>query len=948
MMSHDDNASNTHIGGDPERTQNLPLDELLNLGETRLGNFRLIRQIGRGGMGVVYEAIEEPLNRTVAVKLLPSSCVSDPIYQARFENEARAAAQLHHPNIVPIYRAGEESGTRYFSMQFIDGANLATIVKGIRSAVADGITNSTNRQKSDSTREKSARESNSASPARVSDLTAEHFPMRATRGIGSGKYCRAVAEIGTCVAYGLNHAHEAEILHRDIKPANLMIDKDDHVWVADFGLARIRDSSNLTETGDVIGTLRYMSPEQVSGRRKFVDHRTDIYSLGITLYELLTLQFAVKGTGAQEILHNVSFSTPIPIRKLNRRIPDELAVIIHKAIERNPADRYQSAAELGDDLQRFVRNEPIRARKPDIGRRVRNWIRTHRILAAIIATTFLVTSVSSIAASAVIFQSFKAEQAERIKTQAAYKGLKGRQLIGDSAQYHEQDPALALNLAIEGAKLVPGFEANTALLAALDSLHELTTIDLPEMAPFVTTSPNEQFVVASGIQNSDVSGLVLDLNTKKIVARLQTGKRIGESAFDSTGRFLVSASAPGKADSPILWSTNTWEQQRAFAGYAAQSVDTNSFSPDGQFIVLPKSSFGGTIIPLQPQGTMIELRDGEERFVHARFNSTGELVATISESGKVVVWRARNGVPIYESPHSGTIDGSPTQITFTEDSRCVLTSFEGGSRCSGIRAYELDQPAPARYFVENLLAVSRIQPIGVIARWNGNRVSFLNTKSLKVVRTIDVEGDVRRLTISNDGRFALVKSRGDQRYYLQVFSTKDGKLLADLRGHSHMPLFAQFTTSSNKVVSSGADQTIRQWDVKSGKQRRNFGAVDLMNYSVSPDGKLLAAVRPTDANVSVFDVASGLPIMDGLPGKFTSWNVRSTKYEELRRAPLLLRFSDPGLVTSQGLDRSPVQRWRHEYPHLKLPVQQALLLLHHGVYYRQNFHDECQWPLIRL
>jgi serine/threonine protein kinase len=210
-----------------------------------------------------------------------------------------------------------------------------------------------------------------------------------TESLGRGKeYFRTVARLGAQAAEALDHAHQAGIVHRDVKPANLMLDSTGRLWVTDFGLAQLQAEANLTTTGDgnltmsgdLLGTLRYMSPEQALAQRVVVDHRTDIYSLGATLYELLTLRPLVSGEDRQQILHAIAFDEPTAPRRIDRSIPAELETVVLKALAKNPAERYATAQEMANDLHRFLRNQPIQARRPSLAQRARKWARRHRPL----------------------------------------------------------------------------------------------------------------------------------------------------------------------------------------------------------------------------------------------------------------------------------------------------------------------------------------------------------------------------------------------------------------------------------------------------------------------------------------------------------------------------------------------------------------------------------------
>jgi serine/threonine protein kinase len=318
-----------------------------------LGDFRLIREVGRGGMGVVYEAEQISLKRRVALKVLPFAATMDPRQLVRFQNEARAAASLEHPHIVPVYAVGCERGVHNYAMKFIEGQTVAALIA---------------QQRTD-TKPAPATPPADTTP-RAQDTTAP-MPRDAA-------YFRRAAEWGIQAAEALEHAHSLGIVHRDIKPANLMIDGQGKLWVTDFGLARTATDAGLTMTGDVLGTLRYMSPEQAQASHGLVDHRTDVYSLGVTLYELLTLQSAVEGDDRARLLQKICLEEPVALRRIDKAIPAELETIVLKAIEKNTKDRYATAQELAKDLRCFVEDRPIEARRPTLRQRVRKWARRHR------------------------------------------------------------------------------------------------------------------------------------------------------------------------------------------------------------------------------------------------------------------------------------------------------------------------------------------------------------------------------------------------------------------------------------------------------------------------------------------------------------------------------------------------------------------------------------------
>jgi serine/threonine protein kinase/Flp pilus assembly protein TadD len=378
----------------------------------QLGDYRILREVGRGGMGVVYEAEQASLSRRVALKVLPFAAAIDPKQRQRFQIEAQAAAQLHHPHIVPIFSVGCDQGIHYYAMQFVEGRSLAAILQELRSSNEAPV------------------QAGSPAPA-VPEQTDESasLPLRLQGGpdtasipsteLGQGSqslaltafgpihrdqaFCRNIARLGAEAADALEHAHGLGIVHRDIKPANLLIDQNNALWITDFGLARFRSEFTLTQTGDRIGTLRYMSPEQALARRGVVDQRTDIYALGVTLYELLTLQPAFDGRDHQELLRQIALDEPTPPRRINPAIPGDLETIVLKAMAKEPLNRYTTAQEMAADLRRFRDDQAILARRPGPMERTFRWARRHRELvgtAAAIVVLALVVGTAGIWAQA--------------------------------------------------------------------------------------------------------------------------------------------------------------------------------------------------------------------------------------------------------------------------------------------------------------------------------------------------------------------------------------------------------------------------------------------------------------------------------------------------------------------------------------------------------------------
>jgi serine/threonine protein kinase len=343
-----------------------------------LGDFRLVREIGRGGMGVVYEAQQISLGRRVAVKVLPLAGVPDAKQSQRFRNEAQAAAHLHHPHIVPVHAVGCERGVHYFAMQFIEGQTLAALIGAMRQ---------------------------NARPEQ---------PFLAGLNPNRPEFFRAVAELGIQAALALEHAHQMGVIHRDVKPANLMLDFAGKLWVTDFGLARFDRGAGLTESGDWLGTLRYMSPEQALSKHGLVDQRTDVYSLGATLYELATLEPVFPSDDRQQVIRQIALAEPRPLQKIRPDVPFDLQTVVLKALEKSPGERYGSAQELAEDLRRYLHDEPIRAKPPTPWQYVRKWLRRHRVGATSAAAASVLILILAVIGLAIGNRFIAAERARAI------------------------------------------------------------------------------------------------------------------------------------------------------------------------------------------------------------------------------------------------------------------------------------------------------------------------------------------------------------------------------------------------------------------------------------------------------------------------------------------------------------------------------------------------------
>jgi hypothetical protein len=456
----------------------------------QLGDFELLREIGRGGMGIVYEARQLSLDRKVAVKVLPFGAVLDEQQIRRFQNEARAAAQSQHPNIVPIYAVGSERGVHYYAMQFIEGYSLTQVLGQLRraSGIVEGDAVDTSQPARAEpmgdpqsnvgpyvktailrrTMGLRARRIHTILPKptgseahrtgfRTMPHTLQTFPPE--RSFRHIDHVRAVARLGTDAAEALHTAHECGVIHRDVKPSNLLLDHEGKLWVTDFGLARCRANASFSKSGDVVGTLRYMSPEQAQGQTALVDQRTDIYSLGVTLYELLTLRRAFDAASGIALTARIEAGQWKRLRTLNGAIPADLENVITKAIAVSREDRYSTAKEFADDLRRFLQGLPTRARPPSWMERLSKWARRHR-RGVLTAGLVLCTLCAGLAASTLLVANQKAKTEVALQT-ALQNGQLARQHLQAAEANLEQAQSAVDHFGARAAELladIPGTE----------------------------------------------------------------------------------------------------------------------------------------------------------------------------------------------------------------------------------------------------------------------------------------------------------------------------------------------------------------------------------------------------------------------------------------------------------------------------------------------------------
>lgn len=592
---------------------------------TVVGDYTIIREIGRGGMGVVYEAEHRSLQRRVALKLLRPNDIHDPRARERFRREAQTAAQLHHTNIVPVYEVGESDDSFYYAMQYINGRGI------------DRILDQLNRLSGDQT-----------SPLPESQ---PNEPLSSAARAAGMAYWRAVARIGIQAAEALEYAHKRNVLHRDIKPSNLLLDGDGAVWITDFGLAKAagtdaRGDDKLTQTGDIVGTIRYLSPERLQGRG---DRRSDVYGLGITLYELLTRRPAFSGPDHVDLLQQVARIEPPRPRSIDRRIPRDLETIVLKACQKEPGRRYQTAVELADDLKRFLEMRPILARDTTRLERAWWWCRRNPAVAiSLISIAGLLVLLAGGATAAALYLSATLERSETHRRQAdlASHAADHQHQIAQAAETERtnqlwlslRDQANAgvwsgrpgqsrrgLEAIRQAAEIRPSLPLRNTAVTCM-TLPDLSADERAWVAPPELFQRSWQGIFAGtdGLEArlSDQQTLTIaDCVTGRELSRITGCLNATRVSFAGDGRYVVLEDA-AVPNNPIDGAVEVWDWRRGTRVLATVGdVDCGlAFSPDGSECALGQNNgdlvLFGTSDGTERRRTRLERSKSSRQFVY--------------------------------------------------------------------------------------------------------------------------------------------------------------------------------------------------------------------------------------------------------------------------------------------------------------------------------------------
>ncbi len=784
------------------------------------GDFTIHEELGRGGMGVVYLATQRSLQRRVALKVMASGLTLSKRHVERFRREAAAAAQLRHPAIVAVHALTEVDGTFALAMDYVAGRNLADILDDLRLANGDAQNS-----------------------------------IEGSLGLAKEKgYVAECAMFVAQLASALAVAHQANVVHRDLKPRNLMLDDRRQVRLLDFGLAKSLGEGSISMSGEITGTAHYMSPEQTLAKRVAVDHRADIWALGVILYEMLTLRRPFDGKNLQQIVYEICFQEPVPLQRRNPKVPRDLVTVCQKALEKDPNKRYQTAAEFEADLLRFLRWEPIHARPAGTMTRLAKWVRRHRtetLLAGGLATAGLIT---------LAVGWYAGQQADALLTRAAVADAEGR---FETAYALARDALALRNDATTRDRLVYYGEKGRRIAAeavgkALRS-NQLIAKDR-ELATLVALAAEAQH------SSSATRSAVLDALGSSLPQALQRdGKRNQLVGIDvSPDGTLAVTRGHGEA---TVWDLATRTARYGLRGHGEQ-------------------------LPI----------DG------AVFVGTDGLVTIGADT--MQRWRLQDGA---RGP-TVSLPGIVGDVKVAAAAPRVLLTYRGAL----VQAFDVERMAPCSPPVGHDVHVvaSALSPCGRFAATScgddgGVRLwRVADGQSVRATPAIP-RGRVRALAFAPDS--AMLAAAVD--HGVDLLRVADGEVVGRVQ-HSDAVVALDFDHSGTRLLSGSRDRTARLWRLDAGAVDTAFatevatltGHVGPVNHvAFDQSGQLaLTATGGRAGELFVFDVGTGQATGTAVHTTQVGPSIKAAEFTPDGRAVLALAGTDRALVWAFGSTRGVV------------------------------------------
>lgn len=738
------------------------------------GDYELLAQIASGGMGVVYRARQISLNRIVALKVMLTGQAAAPEFVERFRHEAEAAASLEHPHIVPIYEIGEYEGLQYFSMRFVEGGSLAQ-----RRAEFCLSGSASGRAQSDS----------------------EFEPRQ-----------RRLGELMATIARAVHHAHQHGILHRDLKPGNILLDADGQPHVTDFGLAKVvTQDSNLTHTVAVLGTPCYMAPEQASGQSRNLTTAADVYGLGAILYELLTGRPPCEGATPAETIRLVAETEPPRPHSLNGAVDKDLETVCLKCLQKDPFHRYPSAAEVGDDLERWLSGQPIHARPVGTVEKVWRWCRREPALAGLLGLLLVILVAGSLAVLA------QWQRAQRLA-------------VAEAAQRSRAEEHLAL-LRLQRAEEL--FRSDRALPA------------LAQLARVLRLDPSNR-VAAERL----VAALTQRHFAMPLFATPSSAGRVDWANFSPDGQWLVTASREGFAQ---VWDLRTGQ---AAASPLKHERDVNCayFSPDNHRVVTASKDHTARIWDARTGQPLTPPLRHAESVIAALFSPEGDRVVTASADNTARVWDARTGQPT--SPpmaHASHV----YRAEFSPDGRWIATA--SADHTARVWDAATGQPITPPLQHTDGVATSRFSPDGQsVLTASADRTArvWKARTGEPITKPLRHEGYVLSAVFSPDGRWVITAGADG---LITVWDARTGERLRPPLRHTAEVVLARLSPDAQRLVTASHDKTVRVWDMASSKSLiepvQHEAAVLYFQFSADA-GRI---VTECNGGARVWEIARELP-----------------------------------------------------------------------------------------
>lgn len=793
----------------------------------RLGDFRLLRRLGGGGMGVVYLAEQTSLGRQVALKLIRPEFLFFPESRERFRREVEAVAHLKHPGVVPVYAVGEERGLPYFAMEHVEGCSLAQALEALASRSPEQI------------------DGRDLLDAIVRTTQGDAAPQESMLpAVFEGRWETCCLRIARALAEALDHAHARGILHRDLKPSNVMLTRDGRVMLVDFGLARAEGATQLTRTGSQLGSLPYMSPEQVRGADRGLDRRTDVYSLGVVLFELLALGLPWPEGDTERVRQAIVLGDHAPLRSRNQHVSWEAETICATAMERDVGRRYASAAAMARDLERALNHAPIAARRAASALRARRWAERHPALATGLLLGFFLFVVGP---SLFTWRMALANRA----TLAELRKSEGLRLQSAANRARGTDPGLALALAIEGAHLHDDEDARDTLVAALNACSERLAFrptDSPAM--WAEFGPGGHTVLAA---HRDGTACVYSASDAALVLRFPgNGSELVRARFTPDGRRIATAAVDGTV---FLFDTESGKRLHEVKAHS-QPITELRFDAAGARLVTSSRDGTARVWDCGTGARLAELAGHSSAVYCAVFTRDGRRVLTSGGDGTARIWDAATSAELVrmEAPHDYWV--GIRMCVFDTDERRVLVS----SNCAMPAVFDAQSGkllAVLRGHTHEVTCVA-FSPDGRRALTTGLDGTALIWELGVEPRATVVETRIPRALVAEfapDGSAVLVAGEDGS---ARLWDAADGTEIGDFRGVRDSVLSATFDADGRRVLTAARDDGLRIWDAATGARsariQAHAGAVTALQPS--PDASLLAS-GGAEGEIALVDTASG-------------------------------------------------------------------------------------------